>query len=451
MAYIIYFAITIAILVFVHEFGHFAAAKLSGMRADVFAIGFGKRLLGWNKLSGFSFGDLPKDFDGQGHTDYRLCLLPLGGYVKIAGMVDESYDTDSLSKPIQPYEFRAKSFSKKVFVITAGVLMNLILAWLIFWGENFFQDKEYWMTTTISEVQHGSIADSLGLKSNDKIISVNGTNVTNWQEVTNEIYINAIGEDVNLELSRKSDVTLVKIPRERIPDKPGSIFLLPDGLNRPAIESVIKNSPAEKAGLMAGDIFLELNNVPIQLRQQINVEVSSNQNKELPLTLLRGQDTVNLSITPGNDGTIGVYTKQNYSGQVELRSQGFFESFYFGWLEINRMTELTFRMIGKVISGNIEFGKAFGGPIKIAQFAAESADSGILSFLKFLALLSLSLAIINIMPFPVLDGGHLVIIIIESIFKREIPVKVKVAIQNVGFVLLLLLMVFIVYNDILNI
>ena len=129
----------------------------------------------------------------------------------------------------------------------------------------------------------------------------------------------------------------------------------------------------------------------------------------------------------------------------------FFESFYLGWLEINRMTELTFRMLGKVISGNIEFGKAFGGPIKIAQFAAESADSGILSFLKFLALLSLSLAIINIMPFPVLDGGHLVIIVIESIIKREIPVKVKIAIQNVGFVLLLLLMAFILYNDILNI
>ena len=142
---------------------------------------------------------------------------------------------------------------------------------------------------------------------------------------------------------------------------------------------------------------------------------------------------------------------QSYAGPVELKTHGFFESFYLSWQEIVRMTELTFKMLGKVISGNIEFGKAFGGPIKIAQFAAKSADSGILSFLYFLALLSLSLAIINIMPFPVLDGGHLVIIIIESIFKREIPVKVKVAIQNVGFVLLLILMAFILYNDILNI
>jgi regulator of sigma E protease len=451
MDYIIYFAITIAILVFVHEFGHFAAAKLSGMRADVFAIGFGKRLLGWNKLSGFSFGDLPKDFDGQGHTDYRLCMLPLGGYVKIAGMVDESYDTEALSQPPKPYEFRAKSLPRKVFVITAGVLMNLILAWLIFWGANFFQAKEYWKTTTIDEVLPGSIADSLGLKTNDKIISINGKNVTNWQEVTNEIYISTIGEDVNLELSRNNSSTIVKIPRNRIPEQPDKIFLIPVGLSKPTIDSVVQNSPAKKAGIMAGDIFLELNKTPIRLRQQATEIISSSQSKTLPLTVLRGQDSVNLSVTPGTDGTIGVFILQNYSGPVELKTQGFFESFYLGWLEINRMTQLTFRMIGKVISGNIEFGKAFGGPIKIAQFAAKSADSGILSFLYFLALLSLSLAIINIMPFPVLDGGHLVIIFIESIFKREIPVKVKVAIQNVGFVLLLLLMAFILYNDILNI
>lgn len=451
MDYIIYFAITIGILVFVHEFGHFAAAKLSGMRADVFAIGFGKRLLGWNKISGFNFGDLPKDFDGQGHTDYRLCLLPLGGYVKIAGMVDESYDTEALNQPSKPYEFRAKSLPRKVFVITAGVLMNLILAWLIFWGTNFFQAKEYWKTTTISEVLHGSVADSLGLKSNDEIVSVNGASVTNWQEVTNAIYINTIGEDVNLELNRNNKVTSVRIPRNKIPEQPDKIFLIPNGLSRASIDSVIDNSPAKKAGIIAGDIFLELNKTPIKLRQQAIEIISSNQNKTLPITVLRGQDTVNLSITPGTDGTIGVFIMQSYSGPVKLKTHGFFESFYLGWLEINRMTELTFRMIGKVISGKIEFGKAFGGPIKIAQFAAKSADSGILSFLYFLALLSLSLAIINIMPFPVLDGGHLVIIFIESIFKREIPVKVKVAIQNVGFVLLLLLMAFILYNDILNI
>lgn len=451
MDYVIYFAITIAILVFVHEFGHFAAAKLSGMRADVFAIGFGKRLFGWNKLSGFSFGDLPKDFDGQGHTDYRLCLLPLGGYVKIAGMVDESYDTDALSKPPQPYEFRSKSLPRKVFVITAGVLMNLLLAWLIFWGANFFQEKEYWKTTSLNEVLPGSLADSLGFKSNDEVVSINNTNVTNWQEVINAIYISSIGEDVTFKIKRENNLIDIDIPRTKIPEQPDKIFLIPTGLSQASIDSVLPESPANKAGLISGDIFLELNGSPIRLRQQAIEIISSSPNKTLPLTVLRGSDTVALSVTPGKDGTIGVFIMQSYTGPVEMKAHGFFESFYLGWIEIQKMTQLTFRMIGKVISGNIEFGKAFGGPIKIAQFAAKSADSGILSFLYFLALLSLSLAIINIMPFPVLDGGHLVIIVIESIIKREIPVKVKVAIQNVGFVLLLILMAFILYNDILNI
>ena len=108
MDYIIYFALTIGILVFIHELGHFAAAKMSGMRVDVFAIGFGRRLFGWNKIKGFTFGELEKDFDGGGGTDYRLSMLPLGGYVKIAGMVDESFDTKFANKEAQPYEFRAK-------------------------------------------------------------------------------------------------------------------------------------------------------------------------------------------------------------------------------------------------------------------------------------------------------------------------------------------------------
>jgi regulator of sigma E protease len=169
------------------------------------------------------------------------------------------------------------------------------------------------------------------------------------------------------------------------------------------------------------------------------------------MSVLRNNDTLNFSVTTRKDGTIGVYIGQEYTGNIDYKSYSFFESFYYGWVDIVRMTDLTFSMLGKVFAGDIEFGKAFGGPIKIAQFAAKSADSGPLSFLYFLALLSLSLALINILPFPVLDGGHLVIILIEGITKKEIPIKIKVAIQNVGFVILLLLMAFIIYNDILNI
>ena len=200
MDYVIYFIITIGILVFVHEFGHFAAAKLSGMRADIFALGFGKRLFGWNKKNGFSFGELPKDFDGEGHTDYRLCLLPLGGYVKIAGMVDESFDTNFADAEPQPYEFRSKSAGKKIFVISAGVVMNLLLSLIVFWSVYLFQPKHITKTTEVGVVNPGSPSDKMGFKENDKILLVNGKNVTSWEDVTSEMFINNIGKDLNVKV-----------------------------------------------------------------------------------------------------------------------------------------------------------------------------------------------------------------------------------------------------------
>ncbi|HSD62949.1 MAG TPA: RIP metalloprotease RseP [Ignavibacteriaceae bacterium] len=450
MEYIIYFAITIGILVFVHEFGHFASAKLTGMRADIFAIGFGKRLFGWNKITGFTFGNLPKDFDGQGNTDYRLCLLPLGGYVKIAGMVDESFDVEFADKEPQPYEFRAKPVWKKVIVISAGVIMNLLLALLIFWGVNYFQGKQIITTTTIGYVAPGSTIDSLGFKTDDKILAINGKAVRNWDEVRTDIFVNTIGQDVNVKLKRDNTIKDITIPRKLIPEnESGERFLTPAGF-QPAIAEVTKNSPAEKAGVKKGDIFLRINGEKIYGLQQTIDIISGHKNTTMPLVVERGRDTVQLSVTPDTAGLIGVGLVVNPNAPVEYQTYGFFDSFYYGWMDIVNMTDLTFSMVGKVIGGKVAFGKAFGGPVKIAQLAAKSADTGFLNFLFFLALLSLSLAIINIMPFPVLDGGHLIIILIEGVIKKEIPIKVKVAIQNTGFVILLLLMAFIIYNDIMN-
>ena len=450
MDYIIYFAITIGILVFIHEFGHFAAAKLSGMRADVFAIGFGKRLFGYNKKSGFSFGELPKDFDGEGHTDYRLSLLPLGGYVKIAGMVDESGDVSFAEKEPQPYEFRAKPVWAKIFVITAGVFMNLMLAWLIFWGANFFQGKPITPTTTIAYVEDGSPASLAGFVTGDKILSVNGKKLTNWEDVRAEIFINTLGENINVKVLRAGEEKNLLVERKLIPDdETQAMFLVPEGV-KPAIGEVVKDSPAEKAGIKAGDILLSLNGVSLYSAKQTTEIISANPEKEMQLVVQRDKKEVNISVTPGEDAKIGVAIGPVFMGESKMRKYGAFESVYYGWKDIEKMTALTFSMIGKVFTGDVEFKKAFGGPIKIAQIAAKSADSGISNFLYFLALLSLSLAILNIMPFPVLDGGHLVMIIVEAVIKREIPIKIKMAIQNTGLVLLLLLMAFIIYNDIIS-
>jgi regulator of sigma E protease len=451
MAYVIYFAITIGILVFVHEFGHFAAAKLCGMRADIFAIGFGKRLFGWNKLTGFTFGELPKDFDGQGNTDYRLSLLPLGGYVKIAGMVDESFDTKFANEIPQPYEFRARPIWQKVIVISAGVVMNLLLAWVIFWGANFFEGKQITKTTKIAYVEPNSAADSSGFKSKDQIVSINNKKVDNWEDVRAQIFIHTLGENLDVKIKRNNEYVDLNIPRKLIPETESAemFYLIPEGV-RPAVGEVAAHTPAEHSKLKAGDILLDVKNKPVFIRLQAVQIFSTNKGQELPLIVLRGKDTVNLLVTPGNDGKIGAMIGDMFTGPSEFKTYGFFTSIYMGYTDIVKMTNLTFSMIGKVFKGEIAFGKAFGGPIKIAQVATSSADRGIGSFLYFLALLSLSLAIINIMPFPVLDGGHLLIIIIEGIIKKEIPIKVKIGIQNAGFVILLLLMAFIIYNDILN-
>lgn len=450
MDYIIYFVITIGILVFVHEFGHFASAKLSKMRVDVFAIGFGKRIFGWNKLSGFSFGDLPKEWDGQGNTDYRLCILPLGGYVKIAGMVDESFDTKFANEEAKPYEFRAKSVLAKTFVITAGVMMNLTLAIIIFWGINFFQGKQIIKTTTIAYVETGSTADAAGFRTMDKILSINGKSVNDWEQVLENLMIKNSTTDAKVEVLREGQKFSLSVPRktvnESIQKEP---FIYPYPV-LPVVRDVLKNSPAQEAGIKIGDYILFINNTYIRESEEINKIVQANKDKSIPLVLLRGKDTIRVSVKPSMEGLIGISHSIDFAGEIEYHTYGFFGSITQALVNVGQYTVATFATLKNVITGKLAFNQAFGGPVKIAQYAAKSADSGALPFLRFLAMLSLSLAIINILPFPVLDGGHFVIILIEGILKRELPIKIKIAVQNAGFVLLLLLMAFIIYSDLIS-
>jgi len=249
---------------------------------------------------------------------------------------------------------------------------------------------------------------------------------------------------------RAGEEQTLLVQRKLIPDdETKGAFLIPEGV-KPAIGEVVKDSPAEKSGIKTGDILLSIDGEALYSAEQATNIMSSSKGKELKITVERDKETKDILVTPGDDSKIGVYLATVFMGNTEMRKYGAFESVYLGWKDIEKMTALTFSMLGKVFTGDVEFKKAFGGPIKIAQIAAKSADSGMANFLYFLALLSLSLAILNIMPFPVLDGGHLVMILIEAAIKREIPIKIKMAIQNTGLVLLLLLMAFIIYNDIIS-
>lgn len=448
MDYIIYFIITIGILVFVHEFGHFIAAKICKMRTDIFAIGFGKRLFGWNKINGFTFGDLSESVDMQGHTDYRLCLLPLGGYVKIAGMVDESFDAEFADKEPQPYEFRSKPTYQKLFVITAGVLMNLLLTIVIFWGINYYEGKLHLKTTVIDYPADSNIAQEAGFEPNDRILAINGQKVEYWEDTYNELFVHTLGSDLKIDVERNGEKITLNIPRSKMP-RPNdeAIYLIPAEV-KPKINGTLKDMPAEKAGLKEGDILLSLNGEKLYNTQQTIEIISSNPNKEVNLVYKRNDVVDSMKITPNESGKIGAELTQ--VAPVEFATFGFFESVKLAFSDIVDYSQLTLQMMGRVITGKLEFSQAFSGPVKIAQYAAKSADFGASSFIRFLAMLSLSLAIINILPFPVLDGGHFVIILLEGIIRREIPIKIKLAIQNTGFVILLLLMAFVIYSDIIS-
>ncbi len=449
MDYILYFILTIGILVTIHEFGHFAAARLSGMRTDVFSIGFGKRICGWNKVQGFTWGKLPEDVDLQGHTDYRLAILPLGGYVKVAGMVDESFDTEFADKPPQPWEFRAKSTPKKVFVLIAGVLMNLLLTIAIFWGINYFQGKQVIQTTEIGVIPDSTSVYNLGFRSHDKILQVNKAAVTNWDDVMQDLVM-ANTEKVTVEVLRNGKTVTLSIPTQVIRNLSQKGMFLPIGNTLPAINAVMDNSPAEDAGLKDGDIFLSINNEPVKTVDDVIRIVSSHKDKTIPITVLREKDTLTFKVTPSLEGMIGVALANAYTGKITYKKYGAWESFVKSLKDIENYTVLTYEMFAKVISGKIAFGSAFGGPVKIAKFAVKSAEGGWVTFLYFLAALSLSLAIINIIPFPGLDGGHLVIVLIEGAIKRELPIKAKMLIQNIGFVLLLIAMAYIIYSDLIS-
>lgn len=445
-----YFIITIAILVFVHEFGHFIAAKLSGMRVDAFAIGFGLRLFGYNKKNGFSFGSLPKDIDLEGNTDYRVCILPLGGYVKVAGMIDESMDKDFLQNEPQPWEFRSKSTGKKLFVLSAGVLMNIILALFIFWGINYTKPAQHLKTTTIGYIPPKSSLELAGLKTNDKILTIDGQPVKYWDEVLNFIFVKKIGEVFTVTIEREGNILDLQLESKFLQsDKKSGLAFLPRE-TKVFIADVISKSRAEEAGLVKNDTILFVNKVEIISSRQLIDIISANPEKPIEIIVKRNQDTLALQVIPSKDGKIGILSGIVIYAPVELEHYNLIQAGFKAFDNIYDNTLLFFSIISKVITGKVEFANAFGGPIRIAKMAAQTADVNLLSFLNFLALLSLSLAIINILPFPVLDGGHIIIITLEGIFRREIPPKVKIVIQNIGFIILLLFMAFVIYSDIMN-
>jgi regulator of sigma E protease len=447
---IFYFIIVLGLLVFIHEFGHFIAARMSGMRVDTFAIGMGKRLFGYNKINGFTAGNLPEEFDQQGNTDYRVSMLPIGGYVKIAGMIDESMDNDFADTEPQPWEFRSKNTFQKAFTISAGVIMNALLTIGIFTAFAFFNGAIEYRTTEIGYVAEKSVAQEVGLHAGDKILSVNGQKIEDWGAFNLALALTDIGNSKNIELIRDGKRTSIVVDNVKINKALSNkepLGLIPND-TRSKITGVDDTKPAGKAGILAGDIIEKINGELITSNIHLQKKVKENAEKKILLEWTRDGKMMSDSLTPLKNGTIGIGITQTFIGEKIHVDYTFTESISVGFSKTYDAMMLFFGSIGQIIEGNISFKQAVGGPLMIAKQAAETAEMGLEYFVNFIALLSITLAVINILPIPALDGGHLVFIIIEGILRREVSNKVKIVFQQVGLFLLLGLMAFIIFVDV---
>jgi len=429
---IFYTAIALGVLVFIHELGHFLAAKATGMRVDRFSLGFPPRAFG-KKI---------------GETDYCISWLPLGGYVKIAGMIDESFDTDFLHRSPEPWEFRAKPIWARMLVISAGVIMNVILAVCIFWGINYTHGRLIEKTTEVGYVVTGSPAAQAGFQAGDKILSVNNETVTHWDEIQTFIYIDNFGKDLTIDVDRHGEHKQVFIPRTLLPDNSPQPLGIVEAHTVVMISDVEPGKPADKMGLRPGDILVSMNGVNIANDSDVIKTVRANAGTPISVSWKRGDQMLSGTATPSDSGRVGIRLGNYYVGPRDTLHYSLFQAFYAGFRNAYQSTVMFYKSIGQVIVGKASLKDNVGGPIAIAQIATKSAESGLTSFLSFMALLSMSLAILNILPFPVLDGGHLVMLVYEKVLGREIPPKVKLGIQKAGFIILLAFMAFVIYNDI---
>ncbi|HLA50667.1 MAG TPA: RIP metalloprotease RseP [Thermodesulfobacteriota bacterium] len=431
MTTLISFLVVLGILVFIHELGHFIMAKLSGVGVLKFSLGFGPKIIGIKR----------------GETEYLISALPLGGYVK---MVGESTD-EEVSQEDNEKSFANKPLSKKAAIVVAGPIMNLVLAfallpliYLIGIQIPAYLDKE----PIIGYVVKGEIADKAGLRKGDIILSIDDESIKNWEELNTAIISNP---NRSLKLKIKRDGALKEIlftPEASSRTGGGIAGFLPPVI--PAVGGLNKGLPAEKAGLKIGDTILAVNGVKIDHWIELQQAIQNKKAEEKLLLIKRGNETFTVGIKPELNEDIKAYVIGISPLQETItRRYGPVGAVIEGTKKMGELTIMTFVIIKKLFFGEISI-KTLGGPLMIAQVAGQAAESGLTALLSLTAFLSLQLGILNLLPIPVLDGGFFVFFGIEALRGKPLSEKVMTIVQNIGIGLLVLLMVFVTYNDVMR-
>lgn len=429
----------IFILVLIHELGHFLAAKAFGMRVERFSVGFPPRLFGFQK----------------GDTDYCISATPLGGYVKISGMVDESMDTDFIESEPKPWEYRSKPVWQKMIVITAGVIFNMILAVVIYTGMFWTYGSQEVPSDRVGSlyVVPGSLAEEVGFRTGDRLVSVNGVRPETYRGGSFFTISDMTSSRISFEVERDGAVMSLAAPAgflDRLNADPS--FLTLANAIPSKIAAVVPGTPASRSGLLNGDEVIAVNDSSVGYWLDLTSRIRGISG-DLNLTILRGSDTLTVLIErPDGAGTIGIRTvdPETEFGVVSV-DYGLIGGMAAGFRSTVESTTGILNGFGLLFSGDVSLRQNLGGPLAIASVTREATDrSGWIGFWNITAFLSITLAIMNMLPIPVLDGGHFVFLIYEAIFRREPSFKFRMVMQQVGMVLVIGLMIFVTFNDILR-
>lgn len=442
---VLVFILTVSIIVTFHEFGHYIAARICGVKVLEFSIGFGRKLFG-------------KKF-GKDKTEYKVCCLPLGGYVK---MLDEREgDVKEFEKN---KAFNNQELHKRFFIVFAGPLFNFILA--IFFYLVIFMSGYSDFQPIASNIIDKSIAENIGMQRGDKIYAVNNVEVRTWSDLKlqtvkflsdkEDIYYEVISNNKKRKLG-KVNHEKISLNNQNILEQIGILNFISNSLEIGYIE---KNSPAESIGLKIGDKFLFVNNKEIKNWNQLVNIIKVNPEKYIKLNIQRDNKKIEFFVKPSSvSGESGFYGRLGISPLIDKQiiksnsidiKYSFFDSIKLSAIKTYDFTLLTFNFIGKLIIGEASV-KNISGPVGIASYAVDSFDNGFISFLSLLAMLSISIGILNLLPIPMLDGGHLMYYLVEFIARRPIPEKTQLVFQQIGMTFLILLSFFALYNDLLRI
>ncbi|MBF0217993.1 MAG: RIP metalloprotease RseP [Gammaproteobacteria bacterium] len=443
---ILLFILVLSLLVAVHEFGHFWVARRCGVKVLRFSIGFGQPLWRYRPAAG--------------ETEYVVAAIPLGGYVK---MVDER--EEEVSEADLPRAFNRQSLAKRFAIVFAGPLFNILFAILLYWL--MFMHGVPGTLPLVGEVAPETLAAEAGVLQGDEIIAVAGRKTPTWQAVVEAVYpMMMLNEPVDLQLQRdgllldirlQGDFTAQTKPEEVV-DRVG---LRPFALAIPAIIGTIgEGSPAAVAGIRQGDRVVAVADEPIEEWQDLVAIVQENPGHPLLFTLQRGEQLLTLEVRPLAErdaegkavGKIGVGVQLDEAELAKYRSEWRFgpvDAMGAALAKSGEMARLTLKLIGEMLLGRASVDN-LSGPVTIAVYAKSSAVAGLSQLLGFIAIVSISLGVLNLLPIPILDGGHLLFYLIEAVKGSPLPEAVEALGQRVGMVLLLMLMSLALYNDLLR-